>query len=443
MRQEPDLHAIAEDFLSRLPSGRPVIIALSGGSDSTGLLHAFTRAARHRTGHRIVAATVDHGLRAESAGEARAVGEACARLGVRHHILVWRGEKPATGLQEAARMARYRLLSDLAAQLGASAVLLGHTANDQAETIAMRKARSPEDAMGLSGMAPAMLFQGRTWFLRPFLGLDRPEIRRYLTALGEGWVDDPSNLNPVFERARLRAGMPEAAGRDMGKDVMDGRARLSADAAAFLDRALSYPFGHVAKIDPGCFEPGNPAHLHGLSAVIAMAGGRSHRPGAESLRRIAAFLSSAKAGRISAGRTTIDLRRQGIFIYRENRGLATETVEPGERRRWDGRFEICNHGSRTVTLGPGPGGTPMAWPDDAAERLAGIPGGVQARAMPAWPHLLSGGDAGPVTIERLASPYADFLPSFDACLAAVLAGKAGMRHFMPLPLRPVAVLTSP
>src|SRR5690606_34407665 len=136
----------------------------------------------------------DHGLRAESAAEALAVAALCRRLGVRHRIARWEGEKPATGLAAAARMARYGLLSGIAAAEGATVLLTGHTADDQAETILMREARATHGP-GAAGMAEATLFAGSTWIVRPLLGMSRNELRDLLIRRGETWAEDPTNID--------------------------------------------------------------------------------------------------------------------------------------------------------------------------------------------------------------------------------------------------------
>lgn len=151
--------AAASAFVESLRKPTHILVAISGGSDSTGLLLALQEAkAADDDGLRLSAVTVDHALRPESADEARKVAMLCAELGIPHTTRRWDGPKPASGLSEASRLARYRLIADVAREIGADLVVSGHTIGDQRETVAMRAARSGgSDNLGLSGMADAVL----------------------------------------------------------------------------------------------------------------------------------------------------------------------------------------------------------------------------------------------------------------------------------------------
>lgn len=194
-------HEIATLFVN-LEEARGIVAAVSGGPDSTCLMHLL--AAWHSGGGRppIVVATVDHGLRPGSAGEARRVGRWAKSLGFPHKVLTWRGDKPETGIQEAAREERYRLLDELVRKVKASHVVTAHTLDDQAETVVMRLL-SGTGVGGLAGMRPT-IFRDEITLARPFLGL--PKARLLATCAAEGWpyLDDPSNADLRFARVRLR-----------------------------------------------------------------------------------------------------------------------------------------------------------------------------------------------------------------------------------------------
>ena len=190
-------------------------LAVSGGPDSTALM---VLAARWRAAlanpPKLTALTVDHGLRPESAREARAVKQLARQLGIAHRTLRWSGRKPATGLQEAARLARYRLLCAAARKAGARCVLTAHTRDDQAETVLFRLARG-SGVGGLAGMSPLARMpvgEGRgIMLIRPLLGIPKSRLVATLNAAKIPYADDPSNRDPRFARPRLRTLMQELA----------------------------------------------------------------------------------------------------------------------------------------------------------------------------------------------------------------------------------------
>lgn len=214
MRAEaPTPATIVHAALDRLAGAFPRLgIALSGGGNSTALMHL---AQTWVSGRVLMAATVDHGLRPGAADEARQAGLAAQALGIPHEILLWHRESGGEGagegggegwgggnLMAAARDARLRLLSDWAQRHGLDAVLLGHTQDDQAETLVMRLNRGA-GIDGLSGMAPMRAACGMRW-LRPMLDVSRADLRHWLGAQGITWAEDPSNRNADFERVRAR-----------------------------------------------------------------------------------------------------------------------------------------------------------------------------------------------------------------------------------------------
>ena len=213
-----------------------LVLAVSGGPDSMALVHfARTAAALAPAGPRLIAATVDHGLRPESRAEAEMVAGWCAALGISHRLLVWEGAKPTTRLQERARAARYGLLVDCARAEGAQAMLTGHHADDQAETILFRLLRGSGPA-GLAGMAPSAERDGVT-IGRPLLRFRKADLVRFCRAAAQPFVEDPSNRDPRFARTRLRrlTQLLEAEGLDAAG--LDRLARRAARAEAALEAA--------------------------------------------------------------------------------------------------------------------------------------------------------------------------------------------------------------
>jgi tRNA(Ile)-lysidine synthase len=205
----------ADALFSGLEKLRGLILAVSGGPDSTALLVLAARwVKRRKRAPKLLAVTIDHALRAEAAREAAAVKHLARRLGVSHRTMRWRGSKPKSGLQEAARIARYRLLAQVAAAAGYAHILTAHTLDDQAETVLFRLARG-SGLIGLGGMAHAspLPFGGETraFVVRPLLPLPKARLIATLRAAGIAYSEDPSNQNPRFTRARLRTLMPRLA----------------------------------------------------------------------------------------------------------------------------------------------------------------------------------------------------------------------------------------
>ena len=176
-------------------------VAVSGGPDSVALL---LLAAAALPGE-VVAATVDHRLRAAGADEAAMVATLCVRLGVPHATLVPAATIAGSSLQRRAREARYALLTDWAARERVDALLTAHHADDQAETLLMRLNRASGLA-GLSAIRPARRERG-TLLLRPLLTWRRAELRALVEAAAASFVDDPSNMDPRHDRTRVRAAL--------------------------------------------------------------------------------------------------------------------------------------------------------------------------------------------------------------------------------------------
>lgn len=193
------LAAVRGQFHGALPARLGV--AVSGGGDSIALLHILSRCFRSDEVE-LIAASVDHGLRPDAAAEAALAGDLADRLGVAHTVLRWDGWDGLGNLQDRARRARLDLLTDWAHRQGAGMLALGHTADDQAETVLMRLARA-SGVGGLAGIAPRRVQDGIT-LVRPLLDQTRAALRAYLSRNDIVWADDPSNDDDRFDRVRAR-----------------------------------------------------------------------------------------------------------------------------------------------------------------------------------------------------------------------------------------------
>jgi tRNA(Ile)-lysidine synthase len=187
-----------------------IVLAVSGGPDSIALMWLAARWRRTLArGPRLIAVTVDHGLRAEAKAEARDVKRLARALDLPHRTMRWTGAKPKTGLPAAARAARYRLLAQAARASGATHILTAHTRDDQAETLLMRLLRGS----GIAGLAAMARQSERDGVLlaRPFLHVSKSQLVATLKKAKLGFADDPTNRDPSFTRPRLRTLMPVLA----------------------------------------------------------------------------------------------------------------------------------------------------------------------------------------------------------------------------------------
>jgi len=218
-----------------------VVLAVSGGPDSTALLWLAARwRAQRRRGPKLVAVTVDHGLRPESVREAGAVKRLARKLGVAHHTLHWAGRKPKTGIQQAARAARYRLLGEAARKAGARHVVTAHTLDDQAETVLFRLARG-SGITGLRGMArlsPLAGGESDLTLVRPLLAIPKSRLLATLAAAKIPFADDPSNRDPRFTRPRLRELMPRLAAEGLDARRLAAFARRMVRADQAIEQAI-------------------------------------------------------------------------------------------------------------------------------------------------------------------------------------------------------------
>ncbi|MGH6946407.1 MAG: tRNA lysidine(34) synthetase TilS [Kiloniellales bacterium] len=320
-------------------------VAVSGGPDSlalTLLLHRWVKA----RGGRVTALTVDHGLRRESAAEARAVGALLNRLGIPRRILVWHGDKPQRGLQEAARAARYRLLAEWCGEAGIVDLALGHQREDQSETLLLRLAggSGPD---GLAAM-PALTRRGNIRLLRPLLTVPRTRLLATLAARRIRWIEDPSNRDPRFARVRLRQALPglRASGgtaADLAESVRRfGRSRAAgeADLARLLAEAVELRPGGFALVEREALlaAPSEIAE-RALGRLCMTVGGREHPPRSERVRLLLDRLRTAPRAATTLGGCRFLPWHGRLLVTREARALPSLTLLAEQRLVWDGRFE--------------------------------------------------------------------------------------------------------
>lgn len=363
----------------------PLALAVSGGADSMALMHMIARwAAREDVraawaedgapprAH-VVVLTVDHGLRAASSDEAAFVACEAEALGLSCQILRWEGEKPVTGLQDAARNARRNLMLDtlraehasLPARARQRSLVMAHHQEDQAETLMMRLARG-SGLDGLRGMRARDLVTREAsserpqsysiTLLRPLLGVPKARLIATLRANGAGWIDDPSNEDERFERVRIRKALRQLEPLGFTAEKVALSARRLADAESAFARLLD---GAEA------VQPPSPARCIFEDLDLTRSDFLSHYTASRLLRRVlAVYGGAARPADLAqieqlAGRTTrsdsrlrigaqtlggCNLQPHGdgvryLRIFREGNGegLARVPVAPGQPVEWDGR----------------------------------------------------------------------------------------------------------
>ncbi|MBY6261445.1 tRNA lysidine(34) synthetase TilS [Azospirillum sp. 412522] len=330
--------------LGGFESAPVVAVGVSGGGDSMALLLLLRHWVAERGGS-LLALTVDHGLRPESAEEAAAVGRVVGQLGIPHRILRWEGKKPSAGVQAAARAARHRVLAEACAEAGILHLALAHHRDDQAETVLLRLARG-SGIDGLAGMAPVRA-DGAVRIIRPLLGFSHDRLLATCRAGNADWIEDPSNRNPRFARARLRAV------RDLlGEEGLDGArlgevARRAGRARAALEQATAGLLADVAALHPEGWitlasEPLLAARaeiaLRALACALAVVGEPSPVRD-EALERLLGRLAGGQGGTL--GGCVVRIRRGAVMVAREPAAVTGRpSVPPGGRVLWDGRFDL-------------------------------------------------------------------------------------------------------
>ena len=319
---------------------RPLLaIGVSGGPDSLALAILADRWARKRGGA-AWALVVDHRLRPESAAEARQVARWLAARGMPHAVLVWDDDKPATGIQEAARAARYRLLGDWCSERGCLHLLTAHHRDDQAETFLIRR-RAKSGVDGLAGMS-AVRELPHLRLVRPLLGVAKTRLLAFLKAERQEYLQDPSNRNPAFERSRIRM----ENGPDNTQDVIatmreKAAARIARERqlAALLARAVALHPAGFALVDLGPITAAGKIGEQALVRLLMVLGGAVYPVRRERLRRLREALAETPLRARTLGGCRFVPWRGRVLVLRETaRAAPPVTLAPGDSTLWDRRF---------------------------------------------------------------------------------------------------------
>ncbi|MGV3575467.1 MAG: tRNA lysidine(34) synthetase TilS [Devosia sp.] len=340
-------------------SGEAVIgLAVSGGPDSLALmLLAHRWLSSTETPPRIVIYSLDHGLRPEAAGEVAMVSVEAARLGLECRGLKWSEGHPATGLQEAARQARYRLIGDAMVEDGAKVLLTAHHRADQAETILMRLAHG-SGLDGLKGMVPFSEVEGVRVF-RPLLDVEPAALGAIVEEAGLSPAHDPSNNDEDYERVRWRRLLPSLAREGLDGAALSRFAIRMAEADQALAQLADAAFAELVEVDgfgaaslplDALSQLGPATGRRVLSRILAVVGGRQ-KPRA--LGQVERLFEQITAETLPRGTTllgtVIRIKDGSITIAREpGRALPEDQPLPPEGELiWDERFKIANVSEET------------------------------------------------------------------------------------------------
>ncbi|OPB32224.1 tRNA lysidine(34) synthetase TilS [Bartonella sp. AR 15-3] len=382
-----------------------LILGVSGGSDSLALLFLVKEHLKTLPiAPEVIVVTIDHQLREESAYEAENVAKICYAFQIKHIIVRWEGKKPQTKISEKARIARYDLLFKEAQKQGATLIMTGHTLNDQAETYQMRVQRSQKKTeaarhetsempwkdrekdkapaneemeiskenshkrlvqkdeeryeRGLSCMPREALLYGKVRLIRPLLGVRRKTLRAYLSLRGSTWIDDPTNEDLKFERVRVRHFLHQKKLTEIAQKVHKAtvQRRVQAQKVADLILALdiTVEYGHCFIGKPPSFLQQHHAFPFVVGLFIVLMGGSSYLLSSQKLAALdqKLCLHDLEKKRFTLAGAVIEYSRKGLAIWREARHIQKATIAPGETFIWDQRYQIINHDTTAICVGP-------------------------------------------------------------------------------------------
>lgn len=230
------------------PISRHFAIAFSGGSDSLALLHLAVQWSVPK-GQQVSALIVDHGLRPDSPRDAESAIDLARNAGAEPVLLTWDADAPESGIQSAARSARYGLMIDWCNANGVRDLMLGHHLDDQAATVAMRL-RHGSGISGLAAMRSVTVRDG-VRLLRPLLTVRKSELGTWLTERDLPWIEDPTNVKPVYERNRINRWLESLDPDDPLAERLARLAHRSARAEEVILRATDIAWDRFATERPG------------------------------------------------------------------------------------------------------------------------------------------------------------------------------------------------
>ena len=409
-------------------------IAVSGGGDSMALLAMAARA-----GLKPSVVTVDHGLRAEAREEAELVARFCAQFGLRHTVLRIDALSSGPNMAARARAARYDVLTSWASEQRLGTILLGHTRDDQAETVLLRLARG-SGADGLAAMSPVREWASIEW-VRPLLDIEREDLRQWLRAQGIAWADDPTNEDTSYERVKIRQVLDdlEAFGLTRLRLAITARtmARQSAVLNAAGDDLMSRCMRHgelgaihlareplvAALADTG---------LRVLAEVLQIVSSAIYRPRLATLETAMEMIASPVFRGTTLAGCAIVPNGDEIVVCREPAAVSAVPAQAGSQT-WDGKWTITVPADADFWIAP-LGKQALAHATACIRKLGVQTPNAWTTSLPAArvavPALFKSADSAPEAL--LAAPSAGLcLDRSVENVTIAPPGTAGLRHHGP------------
>lgn len=325
-----------------------VAVGVSGGADSLCLLLLLDVWLRRRGGQAI-ALIVDHQLRSTAKEEIQQLVGWLADYDIGHHVLTWQDDKSRKRSQDAAREARYELLTGWCRQAGVLHLALAHHRDDQAETHMLRRARG-SGSDGLAGMSVTSE-QNHVRLLRPLLSIPGSRLRATLRCMNQCWIEDPSNDNPAYGRTHVRRELARLSGKEGGSAQLAAVASDYAGIRKEADEVTGLLLARAAQPDPAGFCWVDPKALadaptqfglRALNQILLSIGGNKYGPRGKSLLLLYEALQNNKfkGGRTLAG-CYIGSSAQGFFVCREPAAASQVLcLASGQSSVWDSRFFV-------------------------------------------------------------------------------------------------------
>jgi tRNA(Ile)-lysidine synthase len=349
-----------DPFSSLISETTSIAVAVSGGADSMALSILLADLAENKP-RKIVALTVDHGLRENSAGEARKVANWLAPYGVEHKTLLWKGKKPINGVQAGARNARYDLMATWCRKNKFTVLMTAHHLEDQIETFLMRTERG-SGLDGLASMCPVVALKG-VMLIRPLLSVSKVRLRAFLREKEQVWIEDPSNNNLAFQRARIRQlveklesrGLLPAETRRLIVHLAVLRQQFSSVVKLFFERAVrimpeTYGIVHFEALK---YLP-DPVLERVLVQIIFELSGNFYPPRRQCLKLSIEKIKSIETINFTLGGCRFIFEGSKVIVCRDQRSISKKQVVAGNNFNWDGLFQVVISGPTGVTGRIGP-----------------------------------------------------------------------------------------